>query len=342
MQLIIRFTLLFLITGIGCTAQKKEQVLAIAFYNVENLFDPADHPGAGDDAFTPAGAYRYTEAIYRKKMDNLALAISKMAIDKTEEGPVLIGLAEVENRKVLQDLVNSKTLDKRKLKFLHFDSPDPRGIDVALLYQPKKFKPISARVLPMNISVNGRKERTRDILYVTGKMEQDTLHILVNHWPSRREGENISERKRMLAAAANRRVIDSLLQKDSRTKIIVMGDMNDNPSDKSITQGLKATAIKTGKDTQSLFNPWWHLYKNGEGTSVYKNHWMLFDQILVSAGLLPTEKDKLRYNNAEIFNSRILRNPFGKGKDFPHRSFSGTRWIDGFSDHFPVILYLTR
>ncbi len=332
---------LIIVTNLSCAAQKQETgKTAIAFYNIENLFDPADDPATFDDAFTPGGSYRYTDAIYRKKIENISVVLSRLATEYNTDGPAIIGLAEVENRKVLEDLVNTKNLKQRKLAIVHFDSPDPRGIDVALLYHPKQFTLIRAKAIPVPNTTNNRNTKTRDILYATGRTGHDTLHLLVNHWPSRRDGENNTQKKRKAVAEINRKIIDSVLGSNPNARIIVMGDLNDNPLNKSITQSLKAIPDKSDTNKHILYNPWNDLYRKGYGTSVYKSKWMLFDQIIISKALLTPAKGKLHYDSVEIFNRRFLCNSFGKNKDFPHRSFNGTRWIDGFSDHFPVLLYL--
>jgi len=345
MNIAIKFIILstFLFAHSGCAAQQEEkQICAVAFYNLENLFDPADDRLKFDEDFTPNGANKYTEKIYRKKLHNMAYAISQLALDKTPDGPALIGVAEVENKKVLTDLVNEPELKQRKYNIAHFESPDARGIDVGFLYQPKYFKLITAKAIKVNINSEFKKEQTRDVLYVTGILAKDTVHVLVNHWPSRREGTNNSDWKRMNAATANKQIIDKLVAKNKNAKIIVMGDFNDNPTDQSISVGLQAKPEKTNMQNTELFNPFAKLYKQGFGTAVYKNNWDMFDQIMVSKGLVMANGKGWQLQGQEIFNAKFLQNPFGKMKGNPHRSFSGNRFIDGFSDHFPVIIYLTQ
>lgn len=333
--------LIFLATGSFASAQtRNRQLSAIAFYNLENLFDPADDPGKQDEDFTPGGLLKYTEEVYRKKLHNMAFALAQLATDKIPDGPALIGIAEVENEKVIKDLVAEPVLKNRQYRIVHFESPDSRGIDVALLYHPRYFKVIHASALA--VAIGNGKERTRDVLYVKGMMDKDTLHVFVNHWPSRLEGLKDSEWKRMRAAAVNKNKIDVILSANPKAKIVVMGDMNDDPSDKSITEGLKASGDKTGAQPGKLYNPWLNLHKKGTGTLVYKNYWNLFDQILISYGLVNTAAGSWQYQQPEIANRKFLQYPFGKKMGSPHRSFSGNRWTDGFSDHFPVIIYLSR
>ncbi|MFA6060524.1 MAG: endonuclease/exonuclease/phosphatase [Taibaiella sp.] len=339
------FALLFLVTS--CKGQIKEHTViedhaAIAFYNMENLYDPADDPYKSDDEFTPTGANHYTEKVYRAKLHNMAFALSRLAIDKTPEGPAFIGLAEIENEKVLRDLVAEPELKNRDLKIVHFDSPDNRGIDVALLYNPEYFKVINAKALPVNISNNGRTEHTRDVLYVTGKLGDDTLHVFVNHWPSRREGEETSAWKRIAAAEVSKKIMEQLTAKNRNAKCIVMGDLNDDPVDESVSNVLGAEGDQNKVKPGGLFNPCMALYKKGVGSLAYKGNWNLFDQIIVSYGFINTKAGKWKFYKAEVFNRDFLKNTYGRYKGYPHRSFSGNRWIKGYSDHFPTILYLTK
>lgn len=324
-------------------AQNKEfQIHAIAFYNLENLFHPSDEAFKFDQDFTPNGSYQYSDEIYQKKLQNMAFALSKIAIDKIPEGPAIIGVAEVENELVLQDLIQQPALKSRNLRFVHFDSPDSRGIDVALLYNPQYFRVISAAALPILLNQNDKKINTRDALYVIGILGSDTLHLLVNHWSSRYGGVTASEWKRIKEAEVNKQTIDSICKINPDAKIIVMGDFNDNPDTKSLTNILRTSDSKSNVKLSVLYNPFSSFYKNGLGTLVYKNNWFLFDQILISDALLRSEENGWQFYKAEIFNKMFLMNPFGKYKGRPHRSFIGTRWMDGFSDHFPVLIYLIK
>lgn len=337
---ILSFALLLMTAS--CQAQKNAPLTAIAFYNMENLYDPADDPYKSDEEFTPNGANHYTEKVYREKLHHMAFALAQLAIDKTPDGPAIIGLAEIENQKVLEDLVAEPELSNRKLKIVHFDSPDNRGIDVALLYNGKYFSLLSAKALPVDISSHGKKEKTRDVLYVTGKLGNDTLHIFVNHWPSRREGEENSAWKRARAAEVSRKVIDQLTAQNKNVKCIVMGDLNDDPVDESVVTTLGAGGNRREVRPGGLYNPWVDFYKKGTGTEVYRDNWNLFDQIIVSYGLISGNASNLTFDNAEIFNRDFLRNTYGKLKGYPHRSFSRNRWINGYSDHFPTLIYLSK
>lgn len=307
-----------------CSAQENKKKCSIAFYNVENLFDTVDDPNTADEEFTPKGAYRYTEKVYAQKLHNIATVINKL-------NAVIVGLAEIENSTVLKDLVAQPELKKHNYKFAWYDSPDPRGIDVALLYNSEHFKLLQSKIYPVRM----RGLRTRDVLHVSGVLQGDTVQILVNHWPSRGEGLQESIPKRLAAAQVNKKIVDSLLSKNSRNKIIIMGDMNDNPTDENITKVLGAGSAKTN----TLYNPWADIYRSGKGTSVFHKKWDHFDQVIISSAWL--KNSSWHFENAEIFDEDFVRNT--KYADaYPFRSFNGKNWNNGYSDHLPVILHLSK
>lgn len=297
---------------------------AIAFYNVENLFDTKDDPSTNDEEFTPGGAYRYTDKIYRQKLHNIATVIDKL-------DAVLVGLAEIENSTVLNGLIRQPELNSDNYRYAWHNSHDPRGIDVALLYNPNSFKLLHSKAIQLNM----KGVATRDILYVTGILSGDTVHVLVNHWPSRGEGLQESKPKRNAMAQLNKRVVDSLQRRNKNAKIIIMGDLNDNPSDESVANTLGA---KTDKSAQ-LYNPWAAVHKTGKGTSVFKRHWDHFDQVIISTSF--TRKGGWQYDRADIFDEAFILNK-GFEDAYPLRSFKGKYWNNGYSDHLPVILYLRK
>lgn len=342
-----RILLLALILGtcMRATAQKKKyQVAAVAFYNFENLFDTEDDPkNWGDNDFLPTGAYRYTEQTYRQKLHNIATVLKELATDITPDGPAIIGTAEIENARVLEDLVAQPEIKARGYKFIHFDSPDSRGIDVAMLYHPAYFKLLTARTLNTDISNTGEKGgKTRDVLYVRGILLGDTVNIFVNHWPSRRGGEAATAPLRAIAARVNKKMIDSLTKQNANARSIVMGDLNDDPTDASVTKVLGATGNKTKLKPDGLYNPFVSFYKNGIGTLGYDDRWNLFDQIIISGGFVQAGSAGLKFYKAEVFNKEFLKQSFGQYKGYPHRSFDGNNWINGYSDHFPTIVYLVK
>lgn len=322
----IRVLLVTYLLMLCCTqvqAQGKKEY-AVAFYNVENLFDTMNDPDTDDDDFTPSGSLRYTNAIYRQKLHNISVVIDKL-------DAAVVGLAEVENKQVLADLVAQPALSGDKYKYIWYDSPDPRGIDVALLYDPAVFRYISSKPYPVHFS----DTRTRDVLYVCGVMAGDTVHILVNHWPSRGEGVRESFPKRAAAATVNKGLVESLRNTHKDCKIIIMGDMNDNPGDASLAKTLGASSTAGSY----LYNPFVELHSAGRGSCVYKGKWDMFDQVIISGGFL--SGSGLRFHHAEIFDADFIRNK-GFKDAYPLRSFKGNNWMNGYSDHLPVKIYLRK
>lgn len=327
--------------------EKNYQLASIAFYNVENLFDTLDDPTKNDDDFLPGGAYNYTQKIYQKKLQNLTKVISSLATDKESKykipgGPAIIGLAEIENAAVVNDLIHQPELADRNYKILHFESPDYRGIDVGMIYRPDIFMVLSAQSLYVDITEDKSKSKTRDILFTTGILAGDTVHIMVAHWPSRSGGEAASMWKRQNAAAVCKKVTDSLMQINPNAKIIIMGDLNDDPVSPSVAKTLGTVNTIEKVKPNALYNPWTAYYKKGIGTLGYNDSWNLFDQIIVSGGWIKNSNNGWKYYKSEIYNRQYLISQFGKYKGYPHRSFSGSTWIDGYSDHFPVLIYLIK
>lgn len=326
-------------------AQKKQYgVTAVAFYNLENLFDPADDPKRFDEDFTPAGPYAYTEEVYKQKLHNMAFAISKIGVETVPDGPAFIGVAEVENEKVLQDLLDQPELKGRGWRYVWFEGPDMRGIDVAALYDPRRFKLLGAQALKVDLRDSGdvKSGGTRDVLLVTGNLLGDTVQIFVNHWPSRRGGEAASAPLRAKAAAVPRAAIDSLMSMNRSTRAIVMGDLNDDPVSPSVTRVLRSTHKKDKVGPSTLYNPWVKFYNDGIGTLAYNDSWNFFDQILLTHPFLEEDDNHWRYYKGEVFNRDFLIEKFGQYKGYAHRSYSGTTWLNGYSDHFPTIVYLIK
>jgi endonuclease/exonuclease/phosphatase family metal-dependent hydrolase len=323
----------------GCAQKADDHEIGIAFYNCENFFDTVHNPAKEDEEFTPEGKYHYTQRIYEQKVHNIATVIRNMG---GADGPAVIGLAEVENNTVLNDLARQPDLAGRHYKYEWYDGPDPRGINVALLYDPKYFRVIRSEALHVDLSGANGKSVTRDVLHVYGVLSGDTVHIFVNHWPSRIGGQDESSPKRAIAAGVNKDAAGALLKQDPNTKVIIMGDLNDNPTDNSIVSVLGAKGEKNEVALQGFYDPFSDIFKSGQGTEEYKHSWNLFDQVIVSGSLLKNNNHKLHYDKAEIFRPDFIIDHYKGHEGEPHRSFVGPHWINGYSDHFPVILYLGR
>ena len=317
--------------------------LVVAFYNLENLYDTIDNSLVNDDEFLPTGAKRYNGDIYRDKLFKLATVLSNIGKTQSSKGASIIGVAEIENDTVLYDLTRHFILYQFNWKFIHYDSKDARGVDVALIYNPKDFFPIKAQTIELMLPGKSKESATtRDILYVKGQLKTEWIHILVNHWPSRRGGEERSAPARDAAALACRSIIDSIQSIEPLAKIILMGDLNDNPTDKSIRKTLHAVGSIKGIHQHQLYNPWEAFYENGMGTLANKDVWGLFDQIILSASFVDSSKRGLQYKNAHIYSKPFMTEPEGKFKGYPMRTWEGNTYRGGFSDHFPTYIVLEK
>ncbi len=317
----------------------------IAFYNVENLFDTENDPITFDDDRTPTGKDNWTEEIYADKVHKMAGVIAEIGFDITKNAPALIGLAEIENRKTVEALANDPQLLSKDYGIAHFDSPDRRGIDVALMYQKALFKPIniSKHELIIYDNEDSQKRRfTRDQLLVSGLLDGDMIHVIVNHWPSRSGGEARSRKKRIAAAKLNMKIIDSLQSNDPYAKIITMGDLNDDPTSPSVKKIMYAKGDKEKVKDQELYNPMEPMFKKGIGTLAYRDGWNLFDQIIITEPLLRKDYSSYRFFKARIHNKNYLSNPKGRYKGYPYRSFANGGYTGGYSDHFPVYIVLIK
>lgn len=343
----IRFFLLLAIyslLAVPSAAQTETfRAYAVGFYNVENLFDTYDDStNTGDDEFLPRGPYKWTERKYQQKLENLAYVLGRMARKYTPRGPAAIGIAEVENRKVLDDLAGREELSEMGLAVIHGESPDRRGIDVAMLYNPNLYRVARYSYHRFPTIESDSSYVTRDQLLVEGEIGGDTLAIIVCHWPSRYGGSK-SNHLRERAAALTRSLVDSLQAIHHNMKIIVLGDLNDDPTNTSLRSVLKAKRRRQDVGTGELFNTTWPLFARGIGTLAYQGKWNLFDQIIVNEPLLrEASKTELRYWYTEVGNLDELTAQTGRYKGSPHRTFQNNTFVNGFSDHYPVWVYLTR
>lgn len=322
----------------------KFTVRTIAFYNVENLFDTINDPKTFDDDRTPEGADRWTTKVYKDHVMKIARVISEIGKDQTQQPPDIIGICEVENKDVIVDLVNTPHLKKFNYGIIHYDSPDSRGIDVALLYRKNIFKPIESQPHRLQIEdEKGEKRTTRDQLLVSGFLDGEKIHLIVNHWPSRNGGEAQTRPKRMAAARLNKSLIESILAKEPNAKIFSMGDFNDDPTNDSFKKILQTKGKKQEitKNTD-LYNPMEEMLKKGIGSLAFQDSWNLFDQIFFTGNLLNSDKSSYRFWKAGVFNKPYLAITSGNRKGYPYRSMSNGNYTWGYSDHFPVYLFLIR
>jgi hypothetical protein len=336
--------LLFLVISSAVFAQEKKEfkVACIAFYNLENLFDTINTPGIDDFEFTPDGPNRWNSPKYWEKLNNLARVISEIGTDYTPHGPAILGVCEIENETVLEDLAKQKAIASRNYKVVHHYGPDRRGVDVALMYQPEYFKVTNS--ISYRLTIPGRDNFfTRDQLMVSGELHGELIHVIVNHWPSRSGGESKSRPLRNAAADLSRYIIDSLQRIDPNAKIILMGDLNDNPDNASVIKHLRARPeIKKMKDDSDLYNPFYSLYKKGIGTLAWRDTWSLFDMIIVSKPLVETDYSSYRFYRAHVFNKKFLQQESGRFKGYPFRTYAGGQYLGGFSDHFPTYVILVK
>ncbi|WP_264554262.1 endonuclease/exonuclease/phosphatase family protein [Flavobacterium sp. N2038] len=341
-------------------AQSKKYIIhTVAFYNFENLFDTINNANTNNDEWTPTGAQHWTKEKYEQKLKNLSRVISEIGTPENSVSPTLLGCSEVENRGVLEDLVRQEKIADLDYGIIHFDSPDQRGIDVALLYKKKYFRPTSFSNIPLLIYKNNsvlqvdknedlgdvemktNKDRvfTRDQLLVTGFLEDEEIHIIINHWPSRSGGEKASSKFREAAGALNRKIIDSLQQINPNAKVITMGDLNDGPFNKSIKTVLGAKGKKAEVPEFGMFNPFEEMLNKGMGTIAFRDSWDIFDQIIMTESLIKSDFSTFKFWKAGIFNRSYLVQTYGKYKGYPLRN---TLTEAGFSDHFPVYIYLIK
>ncbi|WP_047548718.1 endonuclease [Psychroserpens sp. Hel_I_66] len=326
--------------------EKRFKIHTVAFYNLENLFDTINDTTKFDEASPIMEMKANREAVYVKKVKNMARVIADIGADVTGNTPAIIGVCEVENRQVLVDVVNDPLLLPKDYGIIHYESPDARGIDVALLYQKDLFKPTSHSSHEVKIYDDKTRERkhTRDQLLVSGELDGEPIHVIVNHWPSRSGGEARSRPKRVAAAKVSKYLVDSIQVKDPYAKVFIMGDLNDDPTNESVKGVINAQSDKDKVELKGIYNPYEDMFKkDGFGTTAYRDAWSLFDQIMFTKPLV--EKDdysSFRFYKAGIYNKQYLTNKRGRYKGYPLRSFADGGFTDGFSDHFPVYVFLIR
>jgi len=326
-------------------SQKKYDIKTIAFYNLENFFDIVDDTTKLDETSPIMKMNENRAAVYQLKLNNMAKVLSEIGTEEAKNSPVIIGVAEIENYGVLEDLVNTSFLKDKQYGIIHYDSPDLRGIDVGFLYQTNFFKPIYHEVFELRLwDSDGYRVYTRDQLLVSGYLGDELIHVIVNHWPSRLGGEAKSRSKREKAAFLNTQIIAKIKETDPNPKIIIMGDLNDDPTNNSLKNILKTKAKKSDVKEGDIYNPMEDMFKRGQNTLAYRDNINLFDQIMFTSPLLTTSKDYSTYKmyKAAIFKPQYLTTQTGKFKGYPFRSFGNGGFTGGYSDHYPVYLYLIK
>ena len=331
----------FGLNRVSAQEQQSYKIGLVGFYNLENLFDTIDDPIKQDEEFLPDGANQWNTEKYVNKLHNMAYAISTIGLDYTPDGVAVLGLSELENRHVLEDLVAQPELIGRNYQIVHYESPDRRGVDVGLIYNPKYFK-VTGTKSYRTVVPNDPEFITRDQLLVSGLFDGEMMHFIVMHWPSRYGGEKRSLPGRVAAATLCRHIADSLLNDDPNAKVIMMGDFNDYPTNKSITKYLGASGdMKHLKDGE-FYNPMYELHRNGIGTNYYNDVPGVLDQTIMTKGLLPTDYSTYQFKNAKVHNKEFLKQHGGKYNGFPFRTFGSGVWMGGYSDHFPVYVILLK
>ncbi|RLD71351.1 MAG: hypothetical protein DRJ10_19520 [Bacteroidetes bacterium] len=320
----------------------KQRQLRILFYNVENYFDTVNDSLKNDDDFLPDRGKYWTKSRYYTKQKHISQVI--VAVGGWRP-PEIIGLCEIENHTVLTDLVNYAPIKNLNYRIIHKESPDKRGIDVALLYQKKHFIPISYKPIEINYPFSAGST-TRDILYVKGKTKQnDTLHIFVNHWPSRWGGQLETERKRMFVASILKNETDSIFKTNEQANIVIMGDFNDYPENKSLSISLDAKKEFNNILPEKLYNMGAYLQNvKGVGTHKHEGKWATLDQFIISGSLL-LAKNKIytSVNDVHAYNTSFLLEPDNNYSGFTtKRTYIGFRYHGGYSDHLPTFLDLHK
>ena len=353
-------------TSAASAAQKKYAMYGVAFYNLENLFDTIHDAGKRDHEYLPNGRNKWCKMKYEAKLHNLARVLSELCTDKLPAGPAVIGLAEVENTRVLDDLLKQPALVKRGYQYVDHGSLDRRGIECAFFYNPRMFQLERSYLVPFYYGMTGEIEDpllgfytddkgkvqaydelkgdttyiTRGFLVMEGKLAGEDMAFIVNHWPSRAAGDEVRQR----AGFQVRQLMDAILKQTPGIKIMVMGDMNDDPGNNSMVKQLGCVSkVKEAKTARDMYNPWYNtLYKVGQGTLMYKGKWNLFDQIVMSGNMVGKDYSDLKYYQHAIFLRDYLFQQEGKFRGSPLRTHAGGVWLNGYSDHLPTQIYLLK
>ncbi|WP_100613486.1 endonuclease/exonuclease/phosphatase family protein [Confluentibacter citreus] len=312
----------------------RHDMQTMAFYNCENLFDVYDDIRTNDNDYTLTSVKKWTYQRYENKLRKLSFAISNIGRKETGKHPALVGLAEIENAKVVKDLIAQPNLERCHYSYIHYNSLDERGIDVALIYDRTIFKVIHSETFSIDlVNDHGHLDFTRDILLVSGLLDGEKIHVIINHWSSRREGEKETEHKRMAFSNKVSEIIGLKRTEDANAKIVIMGDFNDEPFN---------TSIKNLVDANQLYNPMGTLRSFSRGSTIHNRKWNLFDQIILSINFFKNSDNQFEFFKADIFDDDFLKTFRGHYKGSPFRTYIGKKYAGGYSDHFPVYAILKR
>lgn len=338
-------TLFLLGTAVVQAQGKRYAIYGVGFYNLENLFDTCHDEGKNDYQYLPDGPNKWTGLKYSHKLKNMARVLSEMGTGYLQDvGCAVIGVSEVENARCMTDLCNQPPLRKRGYKFVHVEGPDKRGVDCALIYNPRFFTVRNVKLVPyVYVRPEDKDRATRGFLTVSGTLANEHVTFVVCHWPSRGSASYYRE----LAGRQVRVLKDSLIKDDPAVKVIVMGDMNDDPNNKSMMRELGCKAEIKDVGPNDMYNPWYNvLVKKRTGTLMYQGGWNLFDQIVLSPRLVnpggQADYSSLKYRMHEVFRKDYLFQKEGKYKGNTLRTHAGGVWLDGYSDHLPTIVYLMK
>lgn len=323
LSILLRFILIIVEMNLVNTISA--QKIIIGFYNCENFYDTSNQINVIDEEYLPNSSKEYNSEKFRNKTNRITKIILELGnLEHTENktGVAFMGLAEIENRSVLNSIVTHPSLLKYQYKLIHFDSKDPRGIDVGFIYNPQIFTPLQYRPFSINTKSHILDYPTRDILFIKGIIQNEIINILVNHWPSRRGNSKLARSRRIWAGQICTQIIDSIHKAYPYEKFIMMGDFNDNPIDKSLKN-------------IPLYNPFQSIFKSGIGTLAYKDAWNLFDQILISSSF-KNEKNNLNYYKSIVYASSDMFEKSGRYRGYPKRTWNGDQFNNGYSDHLPV------
>jgi hypothetical protein len=337
--------ILFILFSIFCfpsfIVAQNYLISGVGFYNVENLFDTKDDENVNDIDFTPQGKNLWNDSKFQKKIKNISKVIKEIGIDVNPDGLAIVGLSEIENRGVIEKLVSHENIAQRNYQIIHYDSPDRRGIDVALIYNPNYFKFKSSKNFKLKLESNP-SFKTRSQLLVSGNLLGERIHFIIAHWPSRSGGEKRSNPNRIAAAKLGRSIIDSIQKSEPDAKIIYMGDLNDDPTNESLTKYMLSNGKKKKLANKDMFNPMYEMYKKGIGSLAWRDTWNIFDQLLLSPTLLNGNIKELQFYNSKVFRKPYLIQLDGNYKGYPLRTYAGGNYKGGFSDHLPVYLHLIK